>query len=416
MNRIIKAVVIICMTLTILLGSSLDIFAANKSAKNVICCTEFADIILDENGTLWAYTPSMNGNPEKKLKLSENIASIDEIGGGSCGVFVLKKDSSLWEISFRADGSFDGIKYINIAQNVKSFDSELDTILAVTNDNYLYYIGMNSGVAAYSVTPMERYNYTKMDSDVEKALNYGMYLKTDGSVMAKGIYCYYDGNITWQRLKEWTKIFDDAKDICKLCAGIERSYYVIKEDGSLYSFGGNSYGQLGNGGQYLTWGSSLWGVGNPGPITGVFPLELTYEEPLKVLDNISYVLPDDYGNRIFAYCSDGSIFVLGGSERGQASYVNSKADKIVKNIDANKSKPQKVTEAEATKALSNCENIAFGSPLLERVYQIADDGTVIVSGNYLISRAYRDEKENLHEAVQGRVDSVAISGIKCSIK
>ena len=378
MKRSLKYFVTATICTATLITGTIPAFASDKNLSDVIHSIDRCDVILDQNGTVWAYRPAAGGYTEKKIALETDVITIDDFGNY---FMVQKKDGTIWEIDFDngkpsqfyvdAD-PFNGVRKIKIAQNAKTVSSNCWNIYAVTNNNAYYHIHRTGSA---SLLPSERYTYQKVQDNVAKVFENILYLTTDGKLYAKDIYIDVDRKFPCGQTPkpaEWTLVDTNVKDFqATSSAGSFSSYFYIKNDGTLYGWGNNTYGELGS----RRFGSyGIIGVGSLTPGEEVSVLMFDYDVE-KIMDGVDRVEINGY---VFVYKKDGSIWQMGSSTPATAT-VNEKGALLAPKL-PNDGKPVKVDAATVR------QYDGFYSGVTERTYKIDATGGIIVSGPYAVAK------------------------------
>ena len=371
MKRSLKYFVTAAICTATLITGTIPAFASDKNLSDVIHSIDRCDVILDQNGTVWAYRPAAGGYTEKKVALETDVITIDDFGNY---FMVQKKDGTIWEIDFDngkpsqfyvdAD-PFNGVRKIKIAQNAKTASSNPWNIYAVTNNNAYYHI-QRTGSA--SLLPSERYTYQKVQDNVAKVFENILYLTTDGKLYGKNILVDVTGTIPCAqtpRPADWTLIDSNVKDFYAFMNG--STYYYIKNDGSLYGWGNNTFGQLGSR-RFERFGTIGVASLTPGEKVSVVMYDFNVEKIMTGVDHL------EYKDVVFVYKKDGSIWQMGNTSVATAT-VNEKGALLAPQL-PNDGKPVLVDAATVAQHNSLRDGVT------ERTYTIGPDGSMIVSGAY----------------------------------
>ena len=371
MKRSLKYFVTTAICAATLITGTIPAFASDKNPSDVIHSIDRCDVILDQNGTVWAYRPAAGGYTEKKVALETDVITINDFDNY---FMVQKKDGTIWEINFDngkpsqfyvdAD-PFNGVRKIKIAQNAKTVSSTPWNIYAVTNNNAYYHI---QRTGSNSLLPSERYTYQKVQDNVAKVFENILYLTTDGKLYGKNIQVDITGTIPCAqtpRPADWTLIDSNVKDFYAFMNG--STYYYIKNDGSLYGWGNNTFGQLGSI-RFERFGTIGVTSFAPGEKVSVFMYDFNVEKIMTGVDHL------EYKDVVFVYKKDGSIWQMGNTSAPTAT-VNEKGALLAPQL-PNDGKPIKVD------ATTVAQHNSFHDGVTERTYTIGTDGSMIVSGAY----------------------------------
>ena len=307
--------------------------------------------VLKTNGSLWSWGENNRGevgiglvpDPQtgKGNRVNTPTKVMDDVAAVSCynGITAaIKTDGSLWMWGDNRLGQLGNGTLTDSAVPIKVMDDVVAVstggwmTAAVKSDGSLWTWGANhyGHLGNGGVTnAVGRYNWecltvpTKIMDDVVTVSvggNFCAAIKTDGSLWTWGL-CEDGnlgdgnvGNVTYlgRRLQNVpNKIMDDVAAVS--CA----SYHTlaVKTDGSLWGWGCNRYGELGNGGagderHSVSDGSEVW---------------FHQTVPAKVMDGVAAV--NCCENRSFILKPDGSLLVCGrtsGGILGDSIYVDQK--------------------------------------------------------------------------------------------
>lgn len=191
-----------------------------KGLENIKSLKIGAQVLaLSKDGSVWSFNPS-SGELAKQIKELKDITALES--GPFSDILALSKDGSVW--SFKSSGN-------ELPQQI----AELRDITA-----------LKSGLSQIEFGPSK----TRIDNGP----SYTLALSNDGSVWAWGNGEYGQlGDGTYGDLKKDTKDniktspvkVSGLKNIKSVYAGLEHSL-ALSEDGCVYTWGSNFYGQLGD--------------------------------------------------------------------------------------------------------------------------------------------------------------------------
>ena len=230
-------------------------------------------------------------------------------------VMAIKTDGTLWAWGENGYGQLgDGTTTyrnipVKIMDNVASVATFWNFTLAILTDNSLWAWGSNLngqlGIGTYTTNPNpwresdennDQYTPVKVMDDVACFAGRPAVIKTDGSLWAWGATAYhgYLGDATRTASSSPVKIMDDVvySTAAIYSEFITYNTFLIKSDGSLWGWGYNDYGSLGD-----------------GTTTNRY-------SPVKIMDDVAYVTHDG-GNKTFAIKKDGSLWAWGRNEYGE---------------------------------------------------------------------------------------------------
>ncbi|MCL1809870.1 MAG: hypothetical protein FWG42_08945 [Clostridiales bacterium] len=258
------------------------------------------------DGSLWAWGQNNYGqvgdgdaNVEKTapVKIMDDVAFIAAGWGHSLAI---KTDGSLWAWGRNMFGQLGTGSNENSSVPVKIMDdvafvaTSNENCLAVKTDGSLWAWGQNAnGQVGNGTKEITRSPVKVMDGAVSAAAGWGhsLAIKTDGSLWAWGFNEF--GQLGDGKSGDGIHCLKPVKimdDVASVAAGTIHSM-AIKTDGSLWTWGFNTHGQLGNG-----------------------TLEMS-DLPVKVMDDAAKAAAGDYHS--FAIKTDGSLWAWGYNHCGQ---------------------------------------------------------------------------------------------------
>lgn len=210
--------------------------AANVNQQ--ICGSEQGAFWLKPDGSLWYWS-----GPQR----SSSVAALIQLEGGFSAIasgcqMAFKPDGSLWFLGFDTQGRHPvsptfvaGAGYIavaSISNSFSSFTSKL--VLAVKNDGSLWYWNINQGVVDKPIQIGTDTGYMSVAIRGDVIRGFIFYaLKGDGSL--------------WQFFNDYqTTASKIGSGFSAIAVGSDH-FLALKSDNSLWAWGSNNFGQLGNG-------------------------------------------------------------------------------------------------------------------------------------------------------------------------
>lgn len=315
-------------------GTPNDATEPVKIMENVVAVSAgwHYSMAICEDGSLWAWGYNEHGelgdgtrqNRYEPVKIMEDVKIVSS--GYMC-TWAVKTDGTLWAwgTSFVAGDSDQSLSPTQILDDVTAISADRYTVMAIKTDGTLWAWGFNSDGRLGNGTYKYQENPVKIMEDVA-AVSLGNYhamaLKTDGSVWAWGQNEYGqigDGTRTTCHYEPTGhggsyKIYDDNNnrslpvkimdDVCEISAE-GYSSFAIKTDGSLWAWGNNGCGQLGNG------TISSYNYADD-PFNASYREDNTHTSPEKVLDDVATLAADGVdGGYAMALKTDGTLWTWG---------------------------------------------------------------------------------------------------------
>ena len=308
--------------------------------------------VVKEDGSLWACGNNKSGQlgdgttafRQTFIKIMDDVYDIISVDSHALAI---KTDGSLWAWGLNSNGQVGDGTYDNRSVPIKLLDGVVraavgyDFSMAIADDGALWVWGKNNGHGLSALTDDHRIPSKVMDEveDVVCGSMFALIIKTDNSLWASGDnYHGQLGDGTYIDRRSPVKVMNN---VIAIAAGRDHSL-AVKTDGSLWGWGSDSNGQLGDGtgsnyatpipaladitdvvrmavgeghSMALKDDNSLWTWGNNTQGQLGDGMHGDRPEPRKVLDNVIDMAGGS--NHTLAVQSDGSLWAWGYNGYGQ---------------------------------------------------------------------------------------------------
>lgn len=242
------------------------IVKSSPRAEVLIAAGTFHSLALDAHGTLSAWGKNQygqigNGSTDDQTSPVDIMQNVVSVSAGSEHSLAVTSDGTLWVWGRNQHGQIgngntdDQTKPIKILENVRSAVGGADTSFALTNDGTLWGWGRNQhGQIGNGDTTDQARPLSIMDNVVHLAApaDHTFAVKRDGSLWGWGANDAGQlGTDTPEVLYSPVKLRENIRNVTA------RTYYFfgvrkhraffIQEDGSLWGWGDNDFGELGTG-------------------------------------------------------------------------------------------------------------------------------------------------------------------------
>jgi len=230
-----------------------------------IAAGERHTVALKEDGTVWSWGNNVFGQlghtdfvvRNNQPMMVVDLKDVKAIAAGEWHTVALKEDGSIWAWGDNEDGQLGDGRVIATNKPVQAID--IEEVVAIASGN------------CFTVA-----------------------LKQDGTVWTWGLYFYYDPieNVDIAMTSTQPVCKEGIEDVKAIAAGSDH-VVALKEDGTVWTWGRNDYGQLGNG------------------------TKVNYNEPVQVtgIEDVKAIAAGTYNS--FAIKEDGTVWAWGSNDSGQ---------------------------------------------------------------------------------------------------
>lgn len=278
--------------------------------KEAACISYDRAALVNGNGELWVYFADVTfGNDgiataDTKLSHSVHLADgIQQISAYDGDLYALTANGKLLVYDLTYAGDILGP--VELLPDVVDLSPGIGQ-MALTTDGKLYFIERTGYYSHVGQLLASDYEVRKVDEGVDC-------LALDGRYLARGnVYYVTSGGLGFKLSKELS--FSGAARLWYHAGNNFPSgaYFVLTENGDLYSWGQNQTGILGNGGLYDSYDPIVY-IGDDEPRNTWAPLNINYSIPTKVLSGVTDLWPAE--DAVYAIMEDGSLYTWGGGEK-----------------------------------------------------------------------------------------------------
>lgn len=249
-------------------------------------------LAVKKDGSLWLLAPEEHAGPA----VSDPVLIMDHVTAAAAGngavqpVMAVDENGGLWVWEVSSDSQQGPVK---VLENTASVVTDMGTAMAIQTDGSLWAWGVNVVGEVGDGTQKARDRPVKVMEDVVAASVAGiglrsMALRSDGSLWAWGSNGGTLGDGTTENRVRPVKVLDDVTSFSFGCDFMPDFGFTlaVRSDNTLWGWGKNNYGQLGNGTRQDS------------------------AEPVHIMDGIAYAAAFDEQYAI-AVGTDGSIWCWG---------------------------------------------------------------------------------------------------------
>lgn len=314
--------------------------------------------IVNSENELWGYEmygiAPYTGDTIWKKELTKLMDDVSQVHIRSDFIVILKTDGSLYSGNLwmfknsyknteKINTGLDDFNQKQIATNVKTVSQWNYNVIFMKNDNTLWQLEDN-----YENNSLEAIHIAEDVIFATPTFSGALFVKSDNSLWGWMVDFKLSDKNDYDYIKTIHKLMDNVKYAFAKNHSVTRSYFVIKTDNSLWTWGGNTQGELGNGGLYdMRRGYRVTAGG--ADEDDFYWVELWCYTPSKIMENVKSVFPTN--DAIYAITQDDIVWLWGDSE---AMTVN-KDWKISSGLEYKKTIPRKAenefAEMEGLKSL-----------------------------------------------------------------
>jgi alpha-tubulin suppressor-like RCC1 family protein len=303
-----------------------------NDVKQIACGNDFV-FVLKQDGTLWAVGNNSCGqlglnHKEDQTEFKQIVLNVSDVKQIACGydfTFILKNNGTVWATGNNQNGQLglgDKIDRYQFEQVIDENIGEISEIICgydhtflIKSDRTILGSGCNccgelaTGSVSSSTTfnPISVNNSSKIQTPLKNVIcgNCCTYiLDNAGKIWAAGNHTFEDGASKGSSTLFIEKDIDCSGNVIKIAGGYN-FLYALCDDGTLWSIGDNSVGQLGL-------GNTTYGTVNFTQVKNT-----TDTVDLKDVKDLFCA-----GNSAYIIRSDGSLWSVGKNDFGQLGLRN----------------------------------------------------------------------------------------------
>lgn len=329
-----------------------------------VSTARFSSMVIKYDGSLWAwgnnkYVHLGDGTETDRLTPVKIMDGVAKVSTGESHTLAVKKDGSLWAWGLNEDGQLgdgtleDRLSPVKIMDGVADVSTGLGYSMAIKTDGSLWTWGENDNGQLGDGTTENRLKPVKVMERIVSISAGDMHsaaIDADGSLWAWGSNSFgqigdTNGNVKDNQLgypdqKTPLKIMDEVNSVS---AGWGHTM-AIKADGSLWAWGLNYFGELGNDRQG---DESVFAYAEAGNAEGITAINyLIQPTPIKVMDGFEAVSAGS--THTLALKADGTLWAWGSNNSGELGN-DKKGNYIQEELGTIQTIPEKITDNVATK-------------------------------------------------------------------
>lgn len=311
----------------------------NNPANKMVATGTKHTLIIDENGDLWSFGWNLYGQlghdknlgTEIPYSIPEKVMSnVKSVSAGNHHTLALKENGELWSFGLNSSGQLGhsngsgSVVKTHVAElvmsNINSIHASYNNSFAIKENGELWSFGSNTyGQRGHSINSNLPEKIMSDVKSVSGGMKHTLVVKQNGELIGFGINYYgqlgQTENLRTDNINTEHKVI--LTGVKSVYAGIQHSI-ALMENGELWSFGHNQYGQLGR--------RTVAGTTTANAIAQ------------KVMDNVKSVSAGHYHTLVVK--ENGELWSFGQNNRGQLGHainhstnlMNPDAEKIMDNV------------------------------------------------------------------------------------